>query len=146
MLDKIKLKNGISYNCNSNKVTGFLPEHMDTKNVYNNILDKSLKINKQRTKKNATRVYANQWSFRSTNNLVHNADLFFNNGSLDRNELIRQLIQVVISYEFIGVKIFGVVSDAGEGNTKMFKLLQGQNDIKGPWTNASCLSSQNPYN
>ena len=53
-------------------------------------------------------------------------------------------MQVVLSYEFIGVKIFGIVSDAGGGNTKMFKLLQGYNDIKGPWPAAECLSFTNP--
>ena len=89
-------------------------------------------------------MYAKQWRFRSTNNLVHNADFFFNNGSLDGNELIRQMIQVVVSYEFIGVKIFGIVSDAGGGNTKMFKLLQGHNVVKGPWPDAKCLSFVNP--
>ena len=87
--------------------------------------------NPQTNQKKVT-VYANQWRFRSTKNLVHNADFFFNNGSLDGNELIRQMMLVVMAYEFIGVKIFGIVSDAGGGNTKMFKLLQGHNDIKGP--------------
>ena len=70
--------------------------------------------------------------------------IFFNNGSLDGNELIRQMMLVVLSHEFIGVKIFGIVSDAGGGNTKMFKLLQGHNEIKGPWPDAECLSFANP--
>ena len=76
--------------------------------------------------------------------MVHNADFFFNDGSLDGNELIRQMIQVVLSYEFIGVKIFGIVSDAGGGNSKMFRLLQGHHTIKGPWPDAKCLSFVNP--
>ena len=53
-------------------------------------------------------------------------------------------MQVVLSYEFIGVKIFGIVSDAGGGNTKMFKLLQGHNVVKEPWPDAKCLSFANP--
>ena len=76
--------------------------------------------------------------------MVHNADFFFNDGSLDGNELIRQMIQVVLSYEFIGVKIFGIVSDTGGGNSKMFRLLQGHHNIKGPWPDAKCLSFVNP--
>ena len=51
---------------------------------------------------------------------------------------------MVLSYEFIGVKIFGIVSDAGGGDTKMFKLLQGHNVVKGPWPDAKCLSFANP--
>ena len=62
------------------------------------------RINLLKNPQKKATVYANQWRFRSTNNLVHNADFFFNNGSLDGNELIRQMIQVVVSYEFIGVK------------------------------------------
>ena len=54
------------------------------------------------------------------------------------------MLQVVLSYEFIGVKIFGIVSDAGGRNTKMFKLLQGHHEIKGPWPSAECLSFANP--
>ena len=143
MLDEVKLKNGISYNCNSNEVTGFLPKRLDTKNVYQDILDQSDKsVGDEPTKKKT--VYANQWRFRSTRNLVHNADFFFNDGSLDGNELIRQMIQVVLSYEFIVVKIFGIVSDAGGGNSKMFRLLQGHHTIKGPWPDAKCLSFVNP--
>ena len=114
ILDEIKLKNGIAYNCNSNEVTGFIPQHIDTNNVYQNILDRAKK--KKGVTKKCVRVYTNQWRFRSTHNLTHNADFFFHNGSLDGHELIRQLIKVVISYEFIGVKIFGLVSDAGGGN------------------------------
>ena len=33
MLDEIKVKKGIAFNSNSNKVTGFLPEHLNTTNV-----------------------------------------------------------------------------------------------------------------
>ena len=49
------------------------------------------------------------------------------------------MIQGVVSYEFIGVKIFGIVSDAGGGNSKMLKLLQGYNAIQGPWPDVKCL-------
>ena len=55
MLDEIKLKNGITYKCNSNKVLGFLPDYMDTKNLHQNILDKSKK------KKDVTRKNSNKF-------------------------------------------------------------------------------------
>lgn len=53
---------------------------------------------------------------------LHNIDLFFNHNSLNGNELIRQMMQVVCSYEFIGVKIFGIVSGAGGSNTKILSF------------------------
>ena len=40
--------------------------------------------------------------------------------------------------------MFGIFSDAGGGNSKMFKLLQGHNAIQGPWPDAQCLSFVNP--
>ena len=43
------------------------------------------------------------------------------------------------------LKYFGIVSDAGGENTKMFKLLQGHNEIKGSWPSAECLSFKNPF-
>ena len=54
MLDEVKLKNGIAYNCNSNEVTGFIPEHMDTKNVYQDILNNSTKRPDEDKSKKAT--------------------------------------------------------------------------------------------
>ena len=33
MMDKIKLKNGIAFNCNSNDITGFLTEQLNTKKI-----------------------------------------------------------------------------------------------------------------
>ena len=62
-------------------------------------------------------VYVNQWRFRSTKSITHNADFYFNKGSLDGNELVRQFIDIVTSYEMIGIKIYGMVSDGGGGNT-----------------------------
>ena len=59
---------------------------------------------------------------------------FLNNGLLDESELTRPLIQVVILYEFIRVKIFGLFSDAGGDNTQIFRLL-----------NVDCLSFKSPF-
>ena len=141
MLDEIKLKNRIVFNVNSNEMTGFLPDHLNTTSVYQDIINESNKWTEKPS--NKISVYANQWRFRSTHNLVYTADFFYNNGSLDGNELIRQMMQIVLSYEFIGVKIFGIISDTGGGNTKMFKLLESHNIVKGPWPDTKCLSFEN---
>lgn len=86
-------------------------------------------------------MYANRWRFRSTHNLVYNAVFIYNNGSLDsNNELMRQMQQVVLTYKVIGVKIFGVVLDAGGGEIKMCKLLQGRHVVKRHFPDAKCLS------
>ena len=50
--------------------------------------------------------------------------MHFNTGSLDGDELVRQFIDVVTSYEMIGVKIYGIVSDGGGGSTNFSTWLQ----------------------
>ena len=58
MLDEIKLKNGIAFNVNSNEVIGFLPDHLNTTNVYQDIINECDKsIDKPSSKMS---VYANQ--------------------------------------------------------------------------------------
>ena len=63
-------------------------------------------------------VYANQWRFRLTRGLVYNGDFYYNKGSLDGNKMIRQFIDVIASYEFIEVKIYGILSDGVGGYAK----------------------------
>ena len=63
MMDEIKLKNGILWNCNTNQVTGFVMESLNTNNMMQEILGLDLK------KKNDSKqiaVYENRWKFRST--------------------------------------------------------------------------------
>ena len=46
MLDKIKLENGISFNCISKEIIGYLPDQMNTKKMLENILNTGSKQNK----------------------------------------------------------------------------------------------------
>ena len=85
MMDEIKLKNGISFNCKNKEIIGFIPEEMNTKNMLENILN----TNKKTKNGEQLSVYANQWRLRSTKGLIHNSDFYFNKGSLDGNELVR---------------------------------------------------------
>ena len=93
-------------------------------------------------------MYVNQWRFRSTKGLVHNADFYFNTGYLDANELVRQFVEVATSYEKIGVKLFGVVSDRGGGSTNFFCTLRDSLPMNLPWPNIvaiRCLNPVDPY-
>ena len=140
MFDEVKLKNGISFNCKSKEIVGFIPEEINTQKMLENILN----INKKKKYGELLSVYANQWRFRSTKGIVHNADFYYNKGSLDGNELIRQYIDVVSCYELIGIKIYGMVSDGGGGNTKFFKLISEYQPLQGIWINEKCLRTLNP--
>ena len=63
MIDEIKLKNGIMWNCMNNIVTVYIDDEFKTKDIMMDILGlypKKKKINEQMS------AYANQWRFRST--------------------------------------------------------------------------------
>ena len=48
MFDEVKLKNGISFNCKSKEIIGFIPEEINTKHMLENILN----INKKKNMEN----------------------------------------------------------------------------------------------
>ena len=89
-------------------------------------------------------VYANQWRFRSNLGMTHNAKFYYNTGSLDANEITKQFIDVLISYEMLGVKILGVVSDGGGGNENFFRQMADNSPMIGPWPNDKSVSFVNP--
>ena len=74
-------------------------------------------------KKKQLAVYANQLRFRSVDSISHNGNFYFNTGSLDANEITKQFIDVMISYEMMGIQIFGVVSDGGGGNENFLRTM-----------------------
>ena len=83
---------------------GFVKEYLNTKNMFDTIFSLTkLKSNKP------LKIYVTQWQFRSTYGIVHHGDFYFNTGSLDGNEIIRQFLDMVISYESTCIKIFGIV-------------------------------------
>ena len=92
MMDEIKLKNGVLWNCSNNTVTGFVMEELNTTNMLKEILGMN-DSKKDSTKQLA--VYANQWRFRSTRGLTHNSNYYYNTGGLDGNMILSQFIDVI---------------------------------------------------
>ena len=58
MMDEIKLKNGIMWNCMNNVVTGFIHDELNMKDIMLDIPGLSEKKNNVQM-----RAYANQWRF-----------------------------------------------------------------------------------
>ena len=141
MMDEIKLKNGIMWNCMNNEVTGFVEEDLKMKDLLNNILDK--KDDKKVDGKQLS-VYANQWRFRSTRGITHNSNFYFNKGSLDSNEITKQSIDVLSSYELMGIQIHGIVSDGGGGNEKFFRSIVENSTPVEDWSSNKNISFINP--
>jgi hypothetical protein len=111
------------------------------------IQDEEKEFDEMFQEKYAPAIYVNQWHFRSTYNVCHNAEFFFNTGSLDGNDMLHQLIHVILSYELIGVKILGLVSDAGGNNAGLIRLLRSGQRFSNnhPETNAALMSFSNPF-
>jgi hypothetical protein len=72
-------------------------------------------------------MYVNIWRLRTTKNLAHNCEFFFNNGSLTGNELLRQFLRVVGHCKLIGVSILGLLNDAAGQNVKFVDFLTSAN-------------------
>ena len=124
-------------------MTGFVVEELNTSNMLQEILavtDSSKKENKQ------IEVYANQWRFRSTRGLTHNSNYYYNTGSLDGNMILSQFIDVITSYEILGVQVLGIVSDGGGSNTKFFNTLFTQQIKYGSWPTKDSVCTVNPAN
>jgi hypothetical protein len=144
LVDEIKLKSDIAFNCKNNEVTGFVSNNgtINLRDEFVSLLAGEESPTSDRTKQPV--VYANQWRFRSVFNKTHNSEFFFNSGSLSSSELLRQLNHVVTCYELSGVKILGLVLDAGEPNAGLLKLLRNGERVEGSWPSESCLFSVNP--
>ena len=54
------------------------------------------------------------------------------------------MIEVVVAYETCGIKIFGIVCDAGGGNEGFFKILTKYVPREGPWPDITAVRSKNP--
>ena len=83
-------------------------------------------------KKKWLAVYANRWLFRPTKYVVHNANFYFNTDSLDANEITNQFIDIMFSYEILGIKILGIVSDGGGCSDNFFRIMTNHLPMLGP--------------
>ena len=73
-------------------------------------------------------VYVNQWrcvSIRAGKPEGWMCGFFFNDGSLTGDTILRQFDHVVMCCESINARIYGVVLDAGGGNSKFASRLRG---------------------
>jgi hypothetical protein len=124
---EMKLKTGVFWQTSDHTVCGFASSSPNStiKSVLSDMVQNGDDgVPEEFHDVKAPAVYVNQWRFRLSKNVVHNSNFFFNCGSLDGNELLSQMIHVVCGYEKIGIKIFGLLYDAGGSNRGLFKLLR----------------------
>jgi hypothetical protein len=115
IFDEMKLKTGVFWRTSDHTVCGFASSNQNStiRSVLSDMVQHSDDGTEEFYDTSAPAVYVNQWRFRSVYNVIHNSNFYFNCGSLDGNELLSQMIHVDCGYEKIGVRIYGIVCDAG---------------------------------
>ena len=142
MMDEIKLKNGIMWNCKNNEVTGFIHDELNMKDIMMDILGLSVKKNKNNAQ---MRAYANQWRFRSTVGHVHNGFYYYNKGTLSCNDIAEQFIDAIIYYESIGIQIHGLVCDGGGSNESFLHKIVEKLCFEGKIIDMKSVSMIHPF-
>jgi hypothetical protein len=74
-------------------------------------------------------IYANQWMARNIYGSTIMCEFFYNEGSLDGNEVMRQYILVCTSLALAGLKTIGTVCDMAGGNERFFALMNDGRQI-----------------
>ena len=73
----------------------------------------------------AAASHANVYRLRTGRNETWNVAYFFNDGSLDAEDLLQQLLIVITACEIVGLKVKLQMSDAGGANQRASSLLTG---------------------
>ena len=141
MMDEIKLKNGIMWNCMNGEVTGFIGDELNAKDLMLDIL--GLSANNKVDNRQLS-AYANQWRFRSTRGITHNSCYYFNKGSLTANDIAQQFMDVLTVYENVGVEIYGLVCDGGGSNESFLHSIVENFDLDVDLPKEDSLSFINP--
>ena len=76
---------------------------------------------------------------------MHSASFYFNQGTLDGEQIASQFLDVLIFYEAIGVCIVGIVSDAGGGKESFMSKIVDHFHLEVKVLNSFTVSFQHPF-
>ena len=135
IFDEIKIQCGVGYNAKTGKEIGFT----SSKNgKMMNFAEEILKIAKESCSMDDDTIrnedeelekyvdaatYANVWRLRTYDNRTWNVGYFFNSGSLDSDDLVKQLLIVLLVCRFVGLQTKLQMSDAGGANSRLIRVL-----------------------
>eukprot|EP00536_Pseudo-nitzschia_multiseries_P010146 jgi/Psemu1/25142/gm1.25142_g len=138
IFDEIKVRCSVAYNPITGKETGFTASKNGTTLSFAeeilSIVEDNLSgeeatttIEKNKDPYFEPATYANVFRARTARNQTFNVAYFFNSGSLDGDDVLRQLLHVIAALEFVGFKVVMQMSDAGGANTSALALLASNN-------------------
>jgi hypothetical protein len=122
LYDELKLKSDFAFHSGTNKTVGMVSRNSDSMSLIDEL---DVLVDDRSTEFEAFEpaLYVNQYRFRGVFGERHNANYFYNKGSLTGDAILRQMIHVISCYDMINVEIHGICSDAGGGNARLFTLL-----------------------
>jgi hypothetical protein len=145
MFDEMKLKNDIYWNCSNNQMVGLaatdnsnkLILHDEISALLSDDLDNDETTSEEKVACSGEKEksedwsfkpasYVNLWRLRTTKNVTHSTEFFFNGGSLTGDELLRQFMHVTAHYELIGFRLIGLLCDMPLGRmSRIYRPLVG---------------------
>ena len=151
VFDEMKLKAGCSWNTSDGKLSGFIYdtdksfdlrsqlrdmfargkddsaniESPNNENCENNVPINGVLSECKNKCPGKIATYVQLYRLCLLNGNAHNIQYFFNDGFLTGNEILGQLINIITMLSTIDIDIYGVTSDAGGSNARLFSLLRG---------------------
>ena len=162
IFDELKVKCGVAYNPKTGKEYGFTASKsgrsMSFADEILSIAETSLTAESEeedlvevgKEPYVGASTYANVFKLRTARNKTWTLAYYFNTGSLDGDDVIKQLLDVLAATEIVGMKVYGQVSDAGGGNIGAITLLtknkcNGLKDGKPEKEDLQYVNPLNPY-
>ncbi|EJK77622.1 hypothetical protein THAOC_00533 [Thalassiosira oceanica] len=143
IMDEMHLQGDVILNSSGNRTIGFSNDFVCRKKILKSLLDQNEVPNHH-----LPAVKVNQWMFRSVNGVVYLLEFWYNPELLNGNELLMQFGQIVMRLEMVGVRVIGLVSDAGSNNSRMFRLLRSRLEVgnkEGAWLPIDRIRTPNIY-
>jgi hypothetical protein len=136
--DEMHLKAGLWWNSANHDLCGFEGNCKDFDGeVWDLLLSSTRPVTKLATK-------VNQYKFRSVTGKTFNCEYFYNPGALTGKTTVKQCLMVIKSLEAINCRVYGITTDAGGSNAKLFQLLREGLLAENVWLSDDMLSFVNP--
>jgi hypothetical protein len=174
LVDEMKLQSGVYTNVMTNQIVGLVPvgsswneirkevramanelaeemSLMEGKTSTEDTEDKTTMTKKPTCSSNETlcftpALYVNQWRIRTAFNKSANVEFFFNDGSLNGNELLFQLFHVCNQLNNVNIIVLLLMFDAGGSNSRLASLLRHSVELPLAldWLDDSMISFTDP--
>ena len=135
IFDEVKSTSGLMWNAQNDNFRGLCCGTTGSASDLKDLLNDLLSETNEQGKDDSSGIFCYQWLARNPFSSTLMAEFFYNNGSLDGNEIMRQFLIVSTSAAIAGLTTVGLLSDMGGGNERFYSLMNDgkQIDIDDMW-------------